>query len=156
MFKTMFGKHRRYYIESGSGEEKEFKIDGNELVQTGTKNLYDEIQSHKEECDIEQIISRVKLGDTSALREDGNYIDCTIFPKNTNKVREMIKEAESEFYKLPIEIRNAFGNDFDKYMEAYGTEEFKKILMPGTTKKEEIEKIETNINTEPKEGEKNE
>lgn len=154
MFKTMFGKHKRYYIESGSGEQKEFKIDGNKLIQTGTKNLYDEIQSHKEECDIEQIISRVKLGDTSALREDGNYIDCTVFPKNINKVREMVKDAENEFFKLPIEVRNAFGNDFDKYMEAYGTEEFKKILMPGTTKKEKQEKIETN--TQTKEGENNE
>ena len=150
----MIEKEKRYHVEPGSGEQKEFKIDGNKLKKTGTRNLYDEIQSHKEECDIEQIISRVKLGDTSGLREDGNYIDCTVFPKNINKVREMINDAESEFYKLPIEIRNAFGNDFDKYMEAYGTEEFKKILMPGTTRKEDQEKL--NNETETKGGNENE
>lgn len=148
MFKTMFGERKRVYVESGSGETKEFKIEKNKLVKTGTKDLYSEIQSHKEECDIEQIISRVKLGDTSGLREDGNYIDCTVFPKGLNKTREMIAKAEDEFNKLPIEIRNKFGNDFDNYMNAYGTEEFNKILMPGTTKKEEIEKRKIEIKTE--------
>ena len=51
-------------------------------------------------------------------------IDISDAPTNYHEWYGRIKDAEAEFDKLPIEIKNKWDNDVEKYIMAYGTQEW--------------------------------
>jgi nuclear transport factor 2 (NTF2) superfamily protein len=51
-------------------------------------------------------------------------VDITDVPTNYHEWYGRIKDAEAEFDKLPIEVKNKWDNDVEKYIMAYGTEEW--------------------------------
>lgn len=112
----------RHASATGNGFEPIFKSkvqrDGViKLEQDGERNVYEEIQSHKDSCSIELALARASLGDDSLLhRTQGAFGDFTTFPKTFAEVLQVMINAESYFDGLPAEIRNNFGNDFNRFL----------------------------------------
>lgn len=114
--------------------EYEIHIDENghkTLHTTGETNLYAKIQESLEGTLIENILDRVRLGDKEALeRVQGKYIDMEKLPKSLMEAQNKIIEIKNEFYKLPVEMRSKFDNSPEKYVQMFGTQEWKDIIIP--------------------------
>lgn len=92
--------------------------DGNiELIPSGTENLYDFIQSHKDSVDIHVILNRFANGDTNALsRVQGSYGDFTDMPTTYAELLNTMIAGENYFNSLPVETRAEFDHSFEKFM----------------------------------------
>lgn len=97
-----------------------FDKSGNfELVEAGEVNVYDEIQSHAESCDINILMKRYANGDASALSKvQGTYFDATGMPKTYAEMLNTLISAESQFNALPLEERAKFDHSFEKWLAA--------------------------------------
>ena len=131
----MFSKRIRFYTPEGTHFIKTYQEEINDgvktLVETGFKNIYEEIQSCLEETKIENILHQVAMGDLSQLNaREGTYIDATTMPKNLMEAQNIVLRMKSEFEKMPTEVKNKFNNSADKYVELMGTKEFHEIMAP--------------------------
>ena len=101
---------------------------GRELVKTGETDVYALIQSRLEETKIENIIKRATYDPTALGNQDWQtsevMTDISDAPTNYHEWYGRIKDAEAEFDKLPIEVKNKWDNDVEKYVMAYGTTEW--------------------------------
>lgn len=97
-----------------------FDKSGNyELVEAGEVNVYDEIQSHAESCDINILMKRYANGDASALSKvQGTYFDATGMPKTYAEMLNTLISAENQFNSLPLEERARFDHSFEKWLAA--------------------------------------
>lgn len=110
-------------------DDYEFQIDQEtgkkELVKTGEHDIYPEIQSYLEETLIENIITRVTMGDLEALEaRKTQYIDMTDMPVSLMDAQNKILKIEREFNKLPLEDRKKFDMSIEQYISQYGTNEW--------------------------------
>lgn len=96
--------------------------DGNrKLVETGVKDVYEEIQSYKSGCLIENIVKRALNGDPTALSQrQGVYIDTTLLPTDLITANEAVRRAESVYRNLPADVRSQFGG-FKEFIDCFGT-----------------------------------
>lgn len=91
------------------------------LKQTGETNAYAKIQEYLEETKIENILTRVALGDAEALNKvQGNYLDTTDMPKNLAEAQNAIIRLTEQFNQLPIDVRREFDMSPEKYIAEYG------------------------------------
>lgn len=101
------------------------------LVKSGETNVYEIIQSHAEECKIENILHAVAMGDLNALNQrEATYCDATTLPKNLMEAQNLVLRMKDEFYKMPLEVRKEFDNSPEKYVNLMGTNEFNEIMAP--------------------------
>lgn len=115
-FKTQFDEEERVHFYCHAGERIEIrhspKIDANgrrELIPDKKVAVYDLIQSHKEECEIENIIRRAVEGDAYALNaREGIYADITNCPSSIAEAQQFIINAKEDFEKLPKDIKQKF------------------------------------------------
>ena len=121
-----------------------------ELTKCGEENWYEYIQSFAESVDIQTILKRAALGDNSGLNAvQGFYADVTGMPKNNAQLLQMIIDGQRNFEQLPLEIRQKFDNDFNKFFATMDQPEwFEKMSMPV---KEEKQIDQHTIETEVKE-----
>lgn len=90
-----------------------------ELVQTGTTDIYEKIQAAKESTLIYNIIERFQNGDTSVLnRNKLVFGDTTIIPKTLAGMKQALIDAEDHFNKLPLEVRKEFNHNVNEYLNA--------------------------------------
>lgn len=139
-FRSAYSGQIRHTSLTGNGREPEYEYkvtdDGRELVKTGEMNIYALIQSHLDETKIENIIKRATCNPAALGSQDWQtsktITDISDAPTNYHEWYGRIKEAESEFEKLPIEVKNKWDNDVEKYIMAYGTEDWadKMGMMP--------------------------
>lgn len=131
-FRSAYNGQVRHTSPTGNGHEPEYEYkvtdEGRELVKTGETDVYALIQSRLDETKIENIIKRATY-DPTALGNQGwqtseTMIDISDAPTNYHEWYGRIKDAEAEFDKLPIEVKNRWNNDVEKYIMAYGTEEW--------------------------------
>lgn len=128
-FRTIYDDFK---VESKTGERIEpiysahYDEDGVlVLMQTGKRDVYDEIQSHKDSVDINVIMKRFQSGDTAVLnRVQGIYADYTGFPKDYQGILNTVVDAEQIFAALPVDVKNHFGNSFSKWLVAGGMIDF--------------------------------
>lgn len=112
-------ENKIFYTPAGEDVVPTYKkqfVDGrNQLIKTGTKNIYDEIQASKDECDIQKIMERCQCGDFSALNAKKNpiYGDFSEANKSLNELNEIQKTAQSNYDKL-TEAEKAI---VDKYLK---------------------------------------
>lgn len=128
-FKTAYAERPEYYTPNGETEvpvyeHKINKYGEKHLQQTGSKNIYEEIQTYLEESKIENAINRVIAGDVSALRPDGNYIDCTQMPKNLMEAQSMIQDMNNIWTKLPLDLRAKYNHSVEEFIAAAGQKEW--------------------------------
>lgn len=105
--------------------QKELVNGVKQLVKTGTKNIYDEIQVSKDDCDIRKIIERSQCGDLTALnaRPKAIYGDFSEANKSLNELNAIQKKAQSNYDKL-TEAEKAI---VDKYLKGQAEEPAEKV-----------------------------
>lgn len=111
------------------------------LVKDRKVEIYDIIQSHKDECDFNLIIRRAIEGDVNALNiMEGHYIDITDAPRTLMESQNMMLKAQKEFEELPQDVRQKFDYDYHNYLGMMfdDPKEFAKIT--GLSEKWEKEK----------------
>lgn len=125
-FYSVLNRPPRTFAPSGNRFKTTYQLqiepDGRKiLVETGTIDIYEQIQSFKNECLIENIVKRALAGDVSALaKSQGVYIDTTLIPKDLISAHEAVKQAESLYKHLPADIRSKFSS-FKNFIDNFGT-----------------------------------
>ena len=133
-FATPLTKRGRFYSPIGSTEANDYQIQidkkGHKVLKlVGTHDIYEEIQSYKDECSIENILARAAAGDVDALnRRQGFYADITETPANLAEAQNAILKLSAEFNKLPAEIREKFDNSKERFVQLFGTDEFNELM----------------------------
>lgn len=147
-FASLLTKRPRFYSDPGSQEAEiyEMTIDkkGHKKLEcTGTKNIYDEIQSYADECDIKLIVARAAAGDTEALNQrQGMYADITDTPKTLAEAQNMIIKLSNEFDALPPEIRAKFDNSKEVFVNQYGTNQWAESMGYKENEAEKVQKVD--------------
>lgn len=111
-----------------------------ELVEDGKIDTDKEIQSYAESCDINLIINKYLAGDTSVLEKNrGMYGDFTNMPKTYAEFLQKQIDAENAFKRLPINIKEKFDNDINKFLATVGNEEwYEKLGFVNNDEKKDI------------------
>lgn len=127
-FDNLYRERKRVFSSSGSSEIPTYRpVIGDsgaiDLIQDGMINIYDQIQSHKDSCDINLMIKRFENGDLTALGtpRDPVYMDVTDMPKTYAELYQKVIDAKKEFNALPLDLREKFDFDSDKYISLMGT-----------------------------------
>lgn len=94
---------------TGDGLVSEFALDDNgDLVETGKHSLYDDIQSHKDECTLETLLARALNGDANALNQKQCfYGDITNAPLSIVDVSRHLDDANKLREQVPADILRA-------------------------------------------------
>lgn len=101
-------------------------IDGRrKLLKDNPRPIYEMIQAHREECEIERIVKRALNGDVSALNAiEGQYLDITGAPKNLAQAQQIIINAKRDFDKLDVETKKKFENNVEIFIAEAGSKEW--------------------------------
>ena len=95
------------------------------LIRDKEYRIKDLIQSHKEECEIDNIIKRAVEGDYNALNQmAGSYTDITGAPKSLAEAQQMVIDIKYRFDELPADIKAKFDYNAEKYVAEFGTDEW--------------------------------
>lgn len=102
------------------------------LEDVGVTNQYEEIQSHRESCDLALILSRLDPlevnGMTSTYTFDdlasSDICDVCSMPKTAGEMLNLSKKGNELFSGLPDEIRKEFNYSSDMFIRSFGTKEF--------------------------------
>lgn len=87
------------------------------LKESGRENLYERIQESLEATKIENIIRRFEEGDPNALgHANGLYTDISDMPTNIIDAHKKIQKVQTEFGRLPADIKELFGNNPTQFM----------------------------------------
>lgn len=99
------------------------------LVCVGKESIHDYIQSFKESTDMNVIMKRFLLGDTSVLNvNSGVYANVVGAPKTLAEFLNAQITSNQLFDKLPSDVRSAFGNDVNKFFVTYGSPQWLEIM----------------------------
>lgn len=85
------------------------------IKKAGKKDLFQEIQSWKEQTDMHYILNQMALGQYPQ-RTDLMYGDFTEAPENMQQAMQMMINAERAFYDLPLDVRKKFDNDYKQWV----------------------------------------
>lgn len=87
-------------------------------------NVHARIQADYESCDINAIMRRFALGDTSAINvREGAYIDASKMPKTFAELFDRINECQSLFDSLDPEVKQLFNNSYEEFWYEMTTDE---------------------------------
>lgn len=155
---TVIGEHRHAPVGAKTEIRHRASIDLNgrrTLIRDKEVAIYDLIQSHREECEIENIIRRAVEGDYNALNAvNGVFQDITNCPSSIAEAQQYIINAKNEFDKLPKEVKAKFefnpeiyiaelNNDPESWLEKTG---FADEIKMNKSKAEEMAKKDANFN----------
>lgn len=101
--------HKRY----------ESRFDGQtiKLVECGQEDIQQSIEAFAPFTDLNYMLSRLKVGDTSVLsRKQPIYGDLSGMPSNPIDAVNTMRLAESRFLQLPLETRKSFNNDYHLWL----------------------------------------
>lgn len=125
---TVKRNHTRFYAPTGNKTEMRHRASINkegvrELIRDKEVAIYDLIQSHREECEIENIIRRAVEGDYNALNAvNGVFEDITNCPASIAEAQQYIIDAKNEFEKLPKDIKAKFEYNAEMYIAELGND----------------------------------
>lgn len=113
------------------------------LEKSGEENISEYINSFAESTDIESIVNRFTNGEINILHQkEGIYGDFTKMPKTYAEFLQKQINAENAFKKLPLDIKDKFDNDINKFLVSAGSEEwFEKLgfISEKNNEKKEVE-----------------
>lgn len=96
-----------------------------ELVKDHIENLYQSIQSYKDTVDINMMVERYMNGEIDILNQiQGSYVDVSSIPKDRAEILRIIRDAEYQFNRLPLNVKSKFNNSFEEWFSSYGSEKF--------------------------------
>lgn len=96
------------------------------LAECGKESISEKINAEKMFTDINYIRSRLVLGDTSVIRPASElmYADLTKAPKTLADHLQIFINARQSFDNLDLETRNKFDNNYLKWLQFAGTDEW--------------------------------
>lgn len=152
MFLTQYDKGIRHPVPSGSRYKSEFQLetepDGNtHLVEIGTKDIYQEIQSYKDSCTLENIVRRALNGDSTALQQrQGVFGDARFDSNDLIAANNAVKQAQNVYRSLSAEKRAEYGS-FDEFVKSFGTiEGINKLFAPkAQSEVQSSEEVESDV-----------
>lgn len=127
-------KRGRFITSSGSPEHELFtpELQPNgiiKLVHFGVENTDEIIQSYYESTTLEAILMRFSNGDLSALnRYQPIYADLSTAPKSLAEGLQAVINSRQAFDALPVDIKNKFDNDFNKWLMSAGSDDWIKSM----------------------------
>lgn len=124
----------RYVIEYDTIVEPNGKVT---LVETGKKDLFQEIQSWREQTDMHYVLSQMALGKMQPRQ--GMYGDFTEVPESMVQAMQLQINAEKEFFKMPVETRRKFDNDWRQWLVMMQTDYGKYSDIMGFNKDPEVQ-----------------
>ncbi len=84
-----------------------------ELVETGRENIQDLIESYAPYTDLNYMLHRLSLGDTSVLtNRQALYGDFSSMPTNPVDAINLVHSAEDAFGRLSVEDKAKYNNDY--------------------------------------------
>lgn len=137
-FKNFFDSHDRVVADPGSRFKDELQLtirpDGSaDFINVGKNDIYLEIQSHANSCDIHWILDHFQnnpVGLEQAVNQrQGKFIDTLDFPKTYAEMLQRCIDARNFFYSLSPEIRDKFNHSVDEFIAQIGTEKWNGIFM---------------------------
>lgn len=150
-FKSKYDRQETIAAETGTEYDKTYTmiLDKNgikHLKCTGETNRYKKIQSHLNECLVENILAKATMDPSVLNKKQGLYFDSTSMPKTLAEAQNAILALNQEFEKLPAEIKNKFNNSPEQYVAAYGSKEWgdKMGIIKETVETKEKKKEEVN------------
>lgn len=123
--------------------------DGTETLEVcGKIDVYEKIQSYRDQTDIKAIIDRcIITGDMREMyKQEGFYADMTIMPKSRVEALKSLAEAKNVWSQLPADVKEKFDNDVSKFFASAFTDEWYKKLEVMPDKKEVIDVKEGEAN----------
>lgn len=102
-------------------------------------NVYDMIQENREDTEIYPTLEKYGCIDKMMLNREDVYADYTKLQemRDYRGIKDFENQAKNMFYNLPLEVRQEFDNDINKFTR--GADEYVAKL-----KKEDLKKIEEN------------
>lgn len=134
------GYGNEYVTEAGSRYEEDFlgelMKDGSVMLKSvGKRDITAEIQSYEMETDINVLINRVEAGDLSAFVEKAVFGDFTELPMHPAEMYNTVINAEREFNRLPVEVKEKFQNDFKVWFADLGSDNwYSKMILQKSDK----------------------
>ena len=132
-FDTKQKNNTKYLSRSGKPTRDiyEYHYDENgvkNLVKTDRKeNVYARIQADYDATDINKLMARFALGDTSALDQRAGFFgDATKLPSTYAEMFDRVEACKQFFDSLPVDLKQSFGNSYEMFFASYGTKEFNK------------------------------
>lgn len=131
-------KYRKFYDDDFNNitdPGKKYKIeyemsdpDGSEYDIRPTKNptdIQELINSYRDSCDIELLISRFTAGDVNAIRPLSAVPDADItnIPENIHELNDRVMAADNVWNSLPENIKANF-SDIDDFYNSVGSDKF--------------------------------
>lgn len=107
---------------SGDSVVQEFELEYSSqgvphLVPTGTYDLYEVIQSFREECDLGKIFQRYANGDVMALnKRQGVYVDISEMPQDVFAAANLLERVELIYDGLSEDLRSRVGS-FEDFLK---------------------------------------
>lgn len=84
-----------------------------ELVETGRENIQDLIESYAPYTDLNYMLHRLSIGDTSVLtKRQPLYGDFSAMPTNPVDAINLVHSAEDAFGRLSVEDKAKYNNDY--------------------------------------------
>lgn len=119
-----------------------------EVVPAGKDNIQEKIESFRQSTDMSFILKQLALGNNEVLNQEpgmyGNFLD---MPKTMAEAMQRQIDAEKVFYKLPVDVRGKFENDYRRWLVSAGSDEWIE-KMGFATADEVIEKGEETASAE--------
>lgn len=160
----------RFFMPSGEGIARTYmlNIDDNGcecLVCTGQTDIYAEIQSYREGCDLAMLLCNI---DPYALNSmvssftaddlvNSGIVDYATMPTTLGGMFNLVQKGENMFNGLPEEIRKEFNYSVKNFVSQFGTQAFNDILVKYATPQAQTEpKVDEppQVQIEPQEPEK--
>lgn len=111
--------HSRFVSPAGSAVKsvhvlRHTALGDKELVETGKTNVYEYIQSFKDECSLDKILARASADPSVLQARQGVFVDSTGLPRTLAELMDVMSTAEKFYNDLqPAEkARYATFNDF--------------------------------------------
>lgn len=143
-FKTQFSENLLKPLTNPGSPIKtsyfgEYDKKGNVIVkEKGKENIYAKIQSYADECDINILIKKFESGDTDAFnKRTAEFMDVSSLPDTYAGILNLVNRSSDYFNSLPVELKEKFDNDVNKFIATIGTEEHKEKLTLKKVEKDE-------------------
>lgn len=138
-FGTRYGARSRVFSNAGCDLEPKyspkFLDDGSlDLEIVGQVNIFEDIQSHRDECDIHNILRRFASGETDVLqRVQGFFGDFSSMPSTYPEMFNLLSRSEEFFKSLPVETKSLFHNSFQEFLTASQSPSFLSLFVSKAT-----------------------
>lgn len=121
-FSPYSGEHIRFCSKTGNGKEPHYQMEklpngDARFIRNGIDDIYNFIQSFKDECSIEYIIQNFTKDPRLLSARDGLYLDVSEMPDNFLDAYQLVTKLTNEFNALPVEERREFGFDPLEYIK---------------------------------------